>query len=415
MSNGPDALLPWFDVPEMTRLQNLLTRAEWDRTEAVAGSYEIWTFAIPGGSRGGGIFVPLDRTKEDYDILYERAYESVRSHIDPASLARIESQLDLEASRDLVPSSWARDTDTAPGTIPWFGGQDLHVSVARQLAAAAKSTIDPRAQFGRANAYIAQDFLSRAILAPSGFGSYVVTALTPVHQPIFASPPSEPGPGQKDRPRVSVEAIAVVRTLDSALGAVGDALSQAASEDAVAAISSAARQGVSYELVTALAEFIGGVECSVTLPRYAWSPGAAPHEYSYRPPDAHLLNEAARVLAARVEPTTATVSGMVTLMNHEPDSAEREIRIFTTSRGPVRRVRMQLSEDMYSDAMDAHRAEALVRVVGDLRKVGKFWHMDFPTTFTILGAEEAEAEVDGEEEDLISLAHDLEDQSYPQV
>lgn len=406
MSNGHDALLPWFEVPKPTRLQSLLMRAQWERTDGVAGAYEIWTYPEPGGGRGGGVFVPLDHTKEDYEILHERAYESLRSYIDPGSLARIEAQLDLENRLDLVPLSWARGTDTTPGTIPWLDGQDLHGAVTRQLMAAAKATIEPRAQFGRANSYVAQDFLSRAILAPSGVGSYVVTALTPVHQPVFASPPSEPKLGQKDRPRVSVEAIAVVRTLDTALSAVESALAENATQDSISAIVESVQQGVSHELVTALADFVGGVESTVSLPRYAWAPGALPHEYDFKPADVHVLSDAGRILANKVEPTRATVSGIVTLMAHEPDSVEREIRIFTTSRGEVRRVRMQLPEDMYSLALDAHKSDALVRVVGDLQKIGKFWHMDFPASFTVLGAEEAEAEVDVQEEDLISMALD---------
>lgn len=392
--------LPWFESEGLSHLQLLLMRAGWERRSGHTGLDEIWTPISSGTHSNEAILVPLDSTKADFKLLTERAYDALRRYIRQGDLERLESQLQQETSYDLVPTSWKKESGPTPGSIQWIEGQSMHALAARQMIAAAKSTVEPRAYLGRANAYLAQDFISRAILAPSGMGSYVVTALTPVHERLFMSPPPDPKPGkQPERP--SIEAIAVVRTLDSALSAVIDALDQRNLEDSVVDIAASVKRGVSYELVSALAEFVGGSHAAVTIPRHAWSRQAHAHEHVFNPRDTEVLAEAAKRLDAAAEPTEAFVTGVVTLMEHEPNSDERTVRIFTTSRGPVRRVRLQLSEEDYRDALEAHKEGSLVRVVGTLKKVGKFWHMD-ARRFEALSADESEAEVERDETDLFS-------------
>lgn len=401
-------VLPWFEVPGLSKLQTMLIRAGWERVQRVAGAFEIWGFRTSEARLGGGtVVVPLDPTKEDYSTLYERAEGDLRRYLDPSSYLRLEALLNLEQQRDLVSTAYKRSAATTPGTIPWLAGESMHASIAGMLAASAKSTVDARAQFGRSNSYVANDFLENTILAPSGVGSYVVTALTPIHQPIFTAPPSAVVVGQKVRERHSVEAIAVVRTLDTALTEVKSALGLREVRDSVAAMTSAVRRGVSYELVTALAGFIAGTDAAIVIPRHVWLADATAHEHVFEPPDVPVLHEAARVLAATAEPTYATLTGLVTLMKHEPESDDRAVHLFTTSRGPVRRVRLRLDEDTYLKALEAHRSDALVRVTGKLAKPGKFWQIEFPEGFDVLTAAEADAEVDAAEgADLFTMLDD---------
>ncbi|MGC4152419.1 MAG: hypothetical protein QM628_04990 [Propionicimonas sp.] len=75
----------------------------------------------------------------------------------------------------------------------------------------------------------------------------------------------------------------------------------------------------------------------------------------------------------------------------------RTVQVFTTSRGPVRRVRLQLSEEDYEAAVDAHKVGALVRVTGQLTKPTKYRTINSPETFDALDADDAGEQLADEE------------------
>lgn len=397
-------MLPGFAAGDLNPLQAMLTRAGWTRAERVGDLYEIWSVGLDDGM-GQGILVPLDTQRPDYDRLYERAMSQFRQRISADSFARLVTDLDDSfPNAEVLTSRWVRETSTRPGTIPWIEGQTVHAAITAQLVAAAKASVGPkRSRVGKANSYLAQDFLSQTLLAPSGVGSYVVTALTPAHRPVYLRAETPSVPGQRPVLRDSVDSGAVLETLDSALEAVSSALETADPREAAEGIAKAVDRGVSHELVDALTDFVGGQEAAVILPIHAWTttPGASHREYVFTPPHIGPLTLARDALAQSDEPTWATLTGVVTVMQHEPDTPVRTVRIFTTSTGPVRRVRVQLPPKEYDKALDAHRHGLLVRIRGRLSKEGRFWWVKEPEQFDVLTEAEAEIETDDEEGTLL--------------
>jgi hypothetical protein len=384
----------------------MLIGAGWGLDELVPNRLEYW---VPRGLNGASedspsdaaIVVPLDETKSDYERLYARAFDVLRRHMGIAAFERLALEIDLASSKDLVKTSWKREVATEPGSIPWPEGRALFDAITRQLVAVAKAAVSPQAQLGRSNTYFAQDFLAATILAPSGAGSYVVNALTPVHRHIYTSPPQDALAGRPMRERQSMEAVSVLATFDGALSVIARALEESNNQDQVLAMTTAPGRGVSHELLSALADFTAGHEAAVEVPRQAWTGATRPHEIAFKPADTRVLQEAATALSRSAEATLATVTGVVTKMEHEPESEDRVVRIFTTSRGPVRRVTVRLSEDDYDAALSAHRDDSLVRVRGQLAKLGRFWTIEGPQQFEVLDAG-AESAVLGESQSLFS-------------
>jgi hypothetical protein len=400
--------LPGFEVGTRTRLQALLVSAGWILDESEPGRFEVWTPEGEAVRKDVGVVVPLDEAKGDYQRLHDRAVETLRRQIGSAAYERLATEIDAERSKDLVRTSWKREAPTAPGSIPWPQGREVFDAITRQLMAAAKAAISPMPQLGRSNAYVAQDFLAATILAPSGAGSYIVNALTPVHRHIYTSPPAEPQPDRKPRQRQSIEAVNVLATLDSALSAIESALGERDEEDQVRAMIASPGRGVSHELLSALADFAAGHEAAVITPRHAWTASLRPREVAFKPRDTPVMQRAASALAGTASSTLATITGVVTKMEHEPESEHRVVRIFTTSRGPVRRVSVHLDESDYDLAISAHREDTLVRVRGELAKVGKYWKIEDPQAFRVLDAAEEDAEVEVAGDTLFD--HDLEEE-----
>jgi hypothetical protein len=391
--NERPSQLPGFELGTSPRLQALLVGAGWALEQRIPERLEYWSPSGSDASPESGIVVPLDESRGDYDRLYQQALAALRRFVGPPAFERLAVQIDTELSQDLVRTSWRREADTEPGTIPWQQGRELFEAITKQLVAAAKAAVEPQALLGRANAFVAQDFLSTTILAPSGTGSYVVNALTPVHRHIYLSAPVEPKPGRVPKERQSIEAIRVLATLDAALSAVSRGLEETEERDQVEAIVASTSRGVSRELLEAVAEFSSGRESAVILPRQAWSADARPHEVAFEPKHTKVLQAAAAALTPTTAPTTATVTGVVTKLEHEPESDRWAVRLFTTSQGPVRRVTLWLDEGDYDRAIAAHSNDSLVRVRGRLAKEKKYWTITDPDAFVVLDADDDSGDV----------------------
>lgn len=394
--------LPGFGPPQSDPARALLIRSSWVRVSEVPGRYEVWRPTGRTDSSNVGIVVPVDRDRGDFDGLYERALRDIEQWIGHATFASLSRELEQENDADLVRTSWSRGAQTKSGTVPWLDGQQIHAAITQQLIAAAKAAITPMKKLGRSNEYVAREFIDSTILAPSGAGSYVVNALTPLHRPLYVTAPS-PKPTKPIRERETIEASRVLRRFDQALSAIEASLSERSETAAVAAVAEKERDGVSYELVSSLAGFLGGNEAAIEVPRNAWEPQGSPREFVFKPAHSTILIRSAEVLRGGPESSRATVTGVVTKLEHEPGELNYLVRIFTTSRGPVRRVTLRVDESTYAAAITAHQDGALIRARGQLEKRPRQWVIADPESFEVLGTDEQD---ESEPSDLFSVSDD---------
>lgn len=380
-----------FGSAPRDRLRMLLLRAGWTQQGEVSEAYSIWKPRERMALEVQGIVVPLDASRGDYDALYQDALTDIRRILGDDRFKRLTSELDREDADDLAQTVWRRHARTEPGTIPWLDGQEVHAAIARQLMASAKAVVSPRARLGRSNEYVAREFLAATVLAPSGVGSYVVNALTPIHRPIYLSAPPAQEKKPTPQPRESIEAIVVLRRFDQALSAISSGLAERSVVSSVAMLAEQSRAGVSYELVSSLGAFLAGNEASIEVPRNSWEPDAAPNEYVFKPRHFEVLLRVAEALRGEEERTRRfSLTGVVTKLQHEPGSDDYVVRVVSTSRGPVRGVVLHVSEEHYGLAMTAHGDDSLIRVIGSLSKDKGRWTMRQLGAFEVL---------DGDEED----------------
>lgn len=399
LSSNP---LPFLSLPGQDSLRRMLQLADWHKVSGRAGVHELWAPRSDSDSaRRSAVLLPLDAERGDYEILRREAFDQLRLSLSSSHFSALEQRVATELSADIASTEWRRETESPPGTIPWIEGVRLHELITRQLVAAAKSTVQPRAVQGRSNAYVADEFLAKTVLAPSGVGSYVATALTPVTGLVFVAPePRQRKRGQTPE-RPAITGIEVLQTLDRALAAISNALESHRLEDQSEAIVGSVGTGVSFELVSSLRELASDGQASVVVPARFWTDGIEQTEYTFQPKDLPALTHAADLLGREDDATSATLTGVVTFLKKEPGGAQRTVQIFTTSEGPVRRVRAELTEEDYQTAIKAHGDSELVRVNGPLRKRGKFWFIE-PTSFEMLPSRESQEElnraVEGEDD-----------------
>lgn len=386
--NGISEMFPAFGSPR-SPLQGALDGFGWTRIAGEDGRFELWSAPDMPHT---GVLVPLDPEREDYQVHYERAVRTLEGLLGVETVRRRLAQQLVESERQLAPTSWKRETSSPPGTIALPDGEVLHATIARQLGAAARAAVEPMPKLGRSNIFAGRDYLENSLLAPSGAGSYVVTVLVPLHRRIYLTAPEEPQPDKPARPRRSIDATKVLQTFDIALDAVTTALDAKKVQDAVEAMKLEVPQGVSQELVESLAHFVQGLEAAVVVPRQIWMPGATAKEYSFEPKDTIALMEAAEALGSEPEPTSTSLTGVITQLRHERNTPDYTVHVFTTSRGPVGRVRVNLTEDDYQRAVEAHRNDSLVRISGTLAKDGKFWWIQEVQQFHVLGEAEQKME-----------------------
>ena len=366
-----------------SKIHRLLELSGWELLSAQEGVFETWRQQTASQFDAFQVIVPLDERRGDFESLLQRAFDEVQNRTPREQLSRAIAIVEYESSENFAPSEWIRSAPTRPGTIPWMDGKALIESITHQLEAAAKATAYTMPRFGKTGSAIATEFLEKTILAPSGVGSYIVTALTPLNE--FVHSTRSETESRKSRHRF--ETGAVMRRFESALEAIEESLELNSMEDTAQSLVEAVKVGVSFELADALASFTESCESQITIAIQRFSPAAAPREFTFSPDDSSKLEYAAHRLGQVDDPIDAEVTGLVSLLSHEQDSNDRLIRLDTFLDGKPRRIRVRLDRNLYELAMDAHREELEVSVHGRITREGKYYYLNEPRDFAVEGLE----------------------------
>jgi hypothetical protein len=99
-----------------------------------------------------------------------------------------------------------------------------------------------------------------------------------------------------------------------------------------------------------------------------------------------LIEKAAPILRGRRPEDPITVVGLVFLLKEEKKRGSQAVGIENrTTTGP-RKVRVALSHGQYKRAIEAHGVDALVRVVGQVKRRGPLSFIDEPLEFEVMGS-----------------------------
>ncbi|MET9293868.1 hypothetical protein [Streptomyces sp. NPDC003077] len=347
------------------------------------GRGQIWALPTPPGVSGPPyeVMVPLDRRPRDYANRVADLLET---------LAVVENRRPGEVLREMTlpPADWqylrllpqgppgtALLVDLVPALV---GLRDLMVAA----AAAAAGASDPQSVQPAQKSQRVKDFVSTVRLDQTRPGSYVIAAQTPLAGPNGEVP--------VDAPAAEPFARQVSRRLYTGVRCAGQAARESLRRDSLVDFAQYAAEGVSANLCEALVR-MAGEERNPYEFSFAWAPelrvnrDTPPLDF----PRALLdpLQEGARDLRARLGRRGAFLRGTVVRLNRSRPHGPGEVTVLAAvegeEHGRLRRYRMVLRQEDYSQAALAHDQGHEITVRGDVAMRGGQARVEPVTGFTV--------------------------------
>ncbi|MFE9858349.1 hypothetical protein [Streptomyces sp. NPDC005780] len=329
----------------------LLARHGWQRRGGAPGRYSRWTPPGPPG-RSTSLLVPDTTAFPDSEDLLAEALTALARSAAPSAR---EVLVSLAVPSDEI--RWWREVPEAAGTAGaagWTGAEQLH-GAARQILLAGALAVRGRAGYhGARHRRRALAALGSLLIGPAP-GGRDLTAFLPV---------------EAGRP------LAV--RLYHALHAAREAVDYQRATGGMEAFDSAVEAGVSRELTEAVIALVRGSEgAGIALD---WAPAAGtpagcparPEPVEFSPGDLPALRRAgARYL--RDEPAvTVRITGAVVRLRRSGPRGAGIVRLRVLAGAEVPHVRLELDEEAYRIAGQAHLVGLPVRVEGRLESRGGF-------------------------------------------
>lgn len=335
-------------------LRRYLATAGWEPSERK----KAWRFSkeMPAGD----VYVDVPKNQDFAD--YERRV---------VELVQVLAAAEERSSREIL-LSLANPTadglafrfassDTGSGTISVSDGCRIRHAQRRLLLSAAHSVVEPQAHHPRLSRTEAVAFLETCREAPSQHGSFVANIIIPVAPPVGQLPLDDPFSRQ------------VTSLLARALHEVSEAISTGDDERLL----NGARNGLSSNLLDALSDLHPPGQHGTLDVGFSWAPGRPAPGHHRRVRFDHSffpsMAEAARFLRETLPMPGTTVEGYFAGFERDPQDPSRpgEVALLATLDeypGQTKKVYMTLSRSAYSDAWQAHKKAAKVRVTGTLIK-----------------------------------------------
>jgi hypothetical protein len=368
---------------DAAHLTLLLSRHGWTMRGGQDRVYSKWVIPEAPDWARRALIVPLDPARGDYTELMREAVNT---------LSRL-AAADLEPARSVItalvaPGDEIRFVKNVPvrgsGAIPWARGEEVFAAARASLVAAAKARLSRRAYYGNAHGRFANRFMDDVLMGQTDIGSFVVTAY---------APPDERFP-ERTAPTVHGRAAAdlgytgreITEMLASGVRRAQEASSAYRVDEAPQVFEEAVQEGVSRELVEALARLAAGGEGAEV--RIEWAPQAQLPllgESAPPPPMAvHLTPEDARTFE-RVAPYLATLEptayvrliGWVSLVSRPSRRQSGVVRLRVVQGSEARSVQVRLTANQYELAAGAVTRDQGIAVSGRLEKEGnRYWLYD---------------------------------------
>ena len=246
------------------------------------------------------------------------------------------------------------------------------------LLAAACSADRPQRMYRAGRNRRAAEYLRKVRLGQTEPGSFVINILSPVppslQNTLFPEEPFERRVARKLVSGLQASRRATDRVNRGATG-IGDF------EERV-------DDGVSANLcrsVARLTEVGGGLEVAVSWAMTRPDGSEAPERVAvrFRPPDAPVLDEAARVLAHRQERTDEEIQGYVSRLARDQTDPQGTATIKAFVDGRLTSVKAVFDPTDYSEITRAHDDRLSVSLEGDLQREGQRWRLRNPRQVTI--------------------------------
>jgi hypothetical protein len=121
----------------------------------------------------------------------------------------------------------------------------------------------------------------------------------------------------------------------------------------------------------------------------SWSPTRPvepdlPSKVSFGPDASRLIREASRLIREAAPVEDYRVVGVVIRLEQRPHESNGRVWILSVSEGVVRTIELALDQDIYENAIEAHRDRLPVSAVGTLVRTGPFFQLQGTREFAVL-------------------------------
>jgi len=254
------------------------------------------------------------------------------------------------------------------------------------LLAAACSVGGPKRAYRAGRNKRAVEYLKKVRLGQTEAGSFVINLLSPV-PPVLIQAALLPG----ERSEQPFER-QVMERLVSGLRASREVVDRMnRSVAGIADFENRLREGISANLcqsIARLAELGKGVEVSVKWAISRQEEAQSQAAVAFRPGDAPVLLEAARVLRGRQERVDELVEGYVSRLARDREDMEGTATIRAFIDGKLTSVQAVFESSDYDEITRAHRDRLSVSLEGDLRRKGQRWSLLNPRDLTVTSDDE---------------------------
>ena len=351
----------------------------WRQAEELRGQAIL--FEKGEGERSEEVIVPLLSESGDYALRVGEILSALEAN-ERRSQEEILRDI-LSSSSDLIrirsASPAARD-----GSISMGAGVALFEQARDLLLAAASATVAPRAYWPRRRPAQATQYLDEVRLGQTERGSFVLTIQSPV-PPVLRAPGAlfEEDPfGRK-----------VVQTLVRAVRAVQEAAREAMATEDLASFRRAVPLGVSANLCDALVGLAassasGSLDLSLTFaPTRPPISGQLHFSTNVSRDVVPVIGEAARLFKETSPEEEFSAIGFVERLDRLVGATQGQIVVRTLVDQTLRRVTLELGEDLYQQAVRAHANKLAVYLDGELVKEGRIYRVPAVQTFYVLDTE----------------------------
>ena len=348
----------------------------WQKLESFGQYSEIYTRAQNGTKNE--LIIPFTTEITDYASAVGEAIRFIAKFEDRDEIA-IYADL-TRADRDVVRVR-AADADD-DGSIGIDPGVEIVQHARDLLSSAACAAFDPRPTYHLGKIQQAEDYMRRVKLGQTEHGSFIVTLLAPIPPALSALGQKTFWPDLEEEPYERQ----VTRVLAQALHSAHRAIVASNRGVGLSAFSEAVSAGVSANLCEAVASIISqadGADLSVTWAKTR--PAPMPRDrIVFNRADGEILKEAARQFRLREPRPEERIIGFVTHLRRPEDQFDGHVTIKAIVDGRTRSLSADLSRLDYDIAVQAHRRQLPVTIIGDLVIEGQRWRLRAPRDIRIV-------------------------------
>jgi hypothetical protein len=336
------------------------------------------TWAVPGEDdpTRRNLFLPLSRKPRDFESRL-REFVSALAEIEDKNRDLLINNLRY-ATADLVRIRLVSPR-VGTGELPIGDGAELFSGARELMLAAACATVNVRPNFGPRKPRQATDYLDEVRLGQTEPGSYIVTVISDVE------PPAQQAILPDDAAHLDIPFERRVTTrLATALGAARDAAHSVLHDNhGYGVFDDAVEAGVSANLCDAIATMGTANTAANILVSIDWASSRPPTVDSstmvaFDPAALPVMEEAVLHLRQLGPFENELIEGFVSRLTRGNEDEIGTIVIEGQAQGATRNVHVELPDNQYDLAVDAHRSRRPVRIHGTLYKRGRSWVLSEP-------------------------------------